>query len=576
VTGQVDGGQARRVLGASAISPTGGADLGVLALLVVSLTSYVPGLHASAWALPVVIAALVIPVGLASVVRLARERDRAAIAGILLVAWATLSALLASAKGLSMFGGLQSRSSVVTLAAAVGLFGIGRLSSARCRSSMPWVVVGVLLLSGGLAVVQVLVDPNGGQFALVDGRPPGLAGHPVFLGCQAAMVAGFFAFRSHRRVRPLDIAGLGAASAIATLSGTRAALGVLVLLSLARVARSRQVAELALVGSAALGAVLGHLLSASGTSAQSSIDRVGGSGVEDRINLWRWTLQGWWERPLQGWGLGRSLPAAQLHFSDDWAARQTIGGLFNWAEPHNLPIEVLVSLGLVGLMLAAWFGWASFSMARGPLTWVVVAAAIPWLLEPTAPVVLFPAAILLGAAGASAGVGSLAPASTRWVGVAASAVALGTAAAVPLALASITLDEAVSSPEASLAAQITRYDPSIAARVARAAYDPSAPDSADADFVLDWSRRAAEREPDNPLWWAELSLRAIGHNRLDLALDAADHGLELQPNHPLSMLARQIVAERTGDFRLVANLEERLCSVGVGRCDQARSTPSTP
>jgi hypothetical protein len=248
-------------------------------------------------------------------------------------------------------------------------------------------------------------------------------------------------------------------------------------------------------------------------------------------------------------------------------------------DAHNIVVELTVTLGIVGLVLAAVFAWYAGRRASGALAAFAVVIAGSWFLQPVALSTLPVAMIALGAsrreaAGADDGGSSsalddapgepLARASTSSI----SAIAFG--AGVLLALWLVVADlrlnaalDATSARRIDAAAAWFPTDPVISDLVAQAWFVEEEFDQTLRPDVLEWSNRTTDVEPDRAYWWARLAGRQLAFGDLDAVRTALDEALERQPWHSLSWALMELYAIRADDPALQAEAHAKLCALGA-------------
>lgn len=554
------------------------ADVVALLVAVSLIVGYLP-VSVVPWHAPRFVALLLsLPYGLYALTKFLRVKERAAILVCSYLVWATVAGFLSAAPMLSIFGGLGRYSSVLTASATAGLWAIGRQMTPWGRNALLWTVVGSVGVSSCIAIIQLTFQPSSIMLSLELGRPVGLAGNPIYYGAHVSAVAALFAYRYSRNLRARELIAFGCFAFFAGLSGSRVALlgvvGVAVVGSIsARRLRAGALVPVAIL--AGVGASLAHRVAGTG---QSAGDRVGTSGLSERLDLWSFGVRAFLDRPVQGWGLGRFRQASQGHYSDAWVRRfpnEMSGG---WPDAHNFVIEHLVATGLVGVALLLSFIYAASRHSEGPWSWMAAAVAVTWTLQPATLTTYGLAALLIGAAAPRsqlrAGEGTF----RRVHGV---LLLGGTALAVSYLLSDLTLNPAHANVESHanfpVWAPWLRIDPAAANAMATRFTPLSGNTDPDVQqFVILWSDRATERESDLPLWWSNLAIRQVGAGDLGAARLAAERGLELQPNHPPSLQALQIVASRIGDDELLTSTTKLLCALEIHGCDYLGSDGAPP
>jgi len=249
---------------------------------------------------------------------------------------------------------------------------------------------------------------------------------------------------------------------------------------------------------------------------------------------------------------------------------KTQGDDGTWAffDSHNLFVQILVTLGLIGLLLFVLFLAASLHRSSGATVWMAGAMFLTWQLQP-AVLQTWPVGLALLGAGSAA----LAPrvSSSRLPRFAViGALLVGAFLASSFLAADEQLQTADVGRPLSLPASMWMYshDSVVASSMSDGGFDPSvgAWDAAEKEYVLTWAKRATQDEPDFPLWWSLLALRALRYDELDLARHAAERGIEIEPKHIPSWQALKIVGQRTGDQELVDRADHVLCTYGFGSC----------
>jgi O-antigen ligase len=522
------------------------------------------------WASRIAVLLALVPLGLLYLVRSVRARDHVAVLlGSLLVAVA-VSSLLSGAPWLSLLGSFKHLTSFLIYLGGACAFCVGTRVSGRGQSAIGWAVVWASALSGVFAVIELVTNPAAGSWSLSDGRPPGLTVHPVFFGAFAAASGAWFAYRLMHRVAVADLAGLAMSSALVTLSGSRVALLAVVVFTLLAIVRAGE--RRAWVGmlAVALGAACASAFHRALGSSQSSIDRGTTSGLEDRLDLWSYGLRAWSERPLFGWGPGRYATAISGQLSNAWINR--FGN--SWPDAHNVGLEWLTTMGIVGLVVGVAFVGVACIRARGPLAWMAGAIAIGWLLEPATAGTLGLAALLLGASTGAHGVRSLEAAgpdrSPRLGGVELLACFVGLLLGGWYLVGDFSADVTPPAVRADGAVHWWySHDPEVALAISDGFGNRVVGQPGGSPEAVEWAQRAVDDEPDSPRWRAALAARLFHVGDLDRARVAAEDALELQRNNPIALYVLQAVGERTGDDQAVARATEALCD--LDKCPEGAS-----
>ncbi len=255
------------------------------------------------------------------------------------------------------------------------------------RSFEEWIgflkVLAVSSISVALYTIgQALHIP--GFFPVFGDRMEGPLGNPTFLGGLAVMqiFAAGLLWRWARRGlwRYIGLAGVASAFISLILSGTRGAflglaasfafLAVVLLWHWWRGGNKKLVLG---VGGVGLAIVLGFGgLVASGHPASGPVleqMRLGAlqegelpSSLQNRLWNWGIDLRAWQEHPIVGWG-----PATLRYAYGQFYNPVLLTNVSTWLEKaHNMPLEILVHTGLVGLLAylaifaaVGWFLWRS-------------------------------------------------------------------------------------------------------------------------------------------------------------------------------------------------------------------------
>lgn len=286
------------------------------------------------------------------------------------VGWQLVAASLAPVGTLAWLGAYNRFGGAVYLSALALVLVLARrvLVSRAAVEVFTWVVAAVMVLAGGVALVQAagattpwrFDDVWVGRMAGTTGNPLNLAGLSL-LGVWLGVVAGGVP----RLRRPARwAAAVGAAFALAGLvvSVSRAAyLAVaVVLVMLAFVALVRRPRVLAIVAGVAVVLFAGTLLydpKDTGSGALSS--RISpnleastyGQRVEglSRTRYWRIALRAVEERPLTGWGPGAYVVPYRRYVPAETLLPVPLSSV---TDPHGLPFLLAAGSGLPGIALA--------------------------------------------------------------------------------------------------------------------------------------------------------------------------------------------------------------------------------
>jgi O-antigen ligase len=334
-------------------------------------------------------------VGLPLLARLAAAGDRTARWGCGFVLWAALSATVAGT-GLAWTGAFFSLTGALYVLALGAFWAIGRVLP---EDALPAVATALLVGAGvnaAIAVLQSFTALDAYDIALYDQRATGLMGNPVFLGTLCASAIALVPTVVRRRP-VLAAAATALLAAAAQLSGTRNALAVLVAVTLWAAVRSGRARGALVVAAAAAGLALGTF--AHPQVGETAVARLQGpSGVAMRVENWREGLVAVRSRPVFGYGPGRFGTAVSPHRTLR-VAREGPDRLYE--DAHNLFVEHLVTLGVVGLgLLVVWLGSTARLLRRSRAPELVVFAGallVNHLVEPQQ-LVLTPLMLLAAAA----------------------------------------------------------------------------------------------------------------------------------------------------------------------------------
>jgi hypothetical protein len=533
-------------------------DLAALGLAAALVTCLLP-VGFNLWWPRLAVLIAVMPLGLLYLMRSAGRRDWPSILVLGFLVAAATSAALSAAPAVSLVGTIRSNASFLIYLGVASAWAIGTRVTSRGQHALGWAVLGASLFSGLFAIIELLAGVETGPLQLFHDRPPGLAMHPVFFGAFNAGSAAWFSHRLSRRVNALDLAGLTVFAGFASLSGSRIALATVVGFGILALVRSRDVRAWWMFPAIGLGAICGTAFHRAVGSRGATLDKAASSGIADRIELWSYTLRGWNDHPIFGWGPGRFMPATGPYISDAFAIR--FG--HSWPDAHNIFLQWLVTLGVVGLAVGVTFVVVAGRRARGASAWMAAAIAVGWLVEPATSATLGLAALLLGASSIDRRRDVDAQASSSNVdrALAPFACAVGLLLAAWYVASDASVDTTL--PDESgqgLLGWWYAYDPDVAN--SRSIHvTVREPDGKGSPAALFWSQRAAELEPEYSEWRAVLALLYLEARDMDAARAAGEQALELQPNDRLALSVLYVVGERTSDSSLIDMVAARLCDI---------------
>ncbi len=490
-----------------------------LAVLVAACVLLIfPQASAPRWSPRVVLYLVVLPWGVTALVRLARLRDRAAVAAGAVLLAACVAAAFAAAPFRSILPVYYRNGSVVIWAAALGVWAIARSRDSEGRTLLERVFVGATTFSIVVGVVQLIADVNSGALAMVADRASGLSQNPVYFG---AFAVGAFAWWVAQRLQGSDLGGRLVSAGLAWsvlglwISGSRIAFLAAVGTVLFAAWRSLRLTAVGIVPWVVVGVVAGELArwfnrSISSGSTAGTADRLSGSqvasGLTVRLDVWRFGWSAFGRRPIVGHGPGNHANAIQSHIDPEFASTVDIDDFAGvWPDAHNIVLELLVTVGVVGLIAVGAFVAVQFRLLNGPAAWAVAAMTATWLMQPMSVVSLLPVLAMLGVASRRAGDGgpTLSPMqpglrnAVAVVGVLAAAWLIVTDALL------VRVDDTRSIADGELVAAVWWHDPNTAhggavggLREAVLSDDPE-----DAARILDLAREITERDPSLAFWW---------------------------------------------------------------------------
>jgi hypothetical protein len=444
--------------------------------------------------------------------------------------------------------------------------------SDRGRLLLPYALLIGLGMSGLVAILQVAIDSGttsefGGS---VETRGSGLTASPVQLGAlmaAAVAIASTLALAARGRRFVAWCAGVVFFATAANLSGSRIAMATIVVILVALFVIDRTFRAPALFIAAVVGTLLSSLIDRAGEA--SSTSRLDAQG-SDRLVAWKLGWQSFLDRPLVGFGPGGFRPSIQGRFTAEFVRTSAYDEQHgSWFDAHNLAVEVLVTVGIIGLVLLGVFLWFSLRRARGPLLAGFAAIAMSWTMQPmsvsTAPIAL----LCLGAAA------PLVAAPPEWTrrSIARPALAvagsLGAVLALGYAFIDLRLDAAISggnAVEIEDAARPFANDAVVADFVAQGWANAYLFDGADRSHLLHWSGEPARREPDRPYWWSKYAGTQIAFKDYEGARDSLDRAIALQPWSPTAWPLMLRLAEKTEDAELTALATEKVCELQLDSC----------
>ncbi|MEP6623378.1 MAG: O-antigen ligase family protein, partial [Acidimicrobiia bacterium] len=253
------------------------------------------------------------------------------------------------------------------------LLSIGLIAGALVNAALAW------------AESTVNLGKVWAGFGLTDGRPFAFMANPVHLAalCVAALWLVLSREASHREPTPWLVA-VALLVGATNLAGSRIALvlAALMVIGFAILLTRRKwwIHAGVLVAVATVGFGLSLLPGKSGDAGNSRVVSAPTSGIASRIEIWEHAAQATFDRPLLGWGPGRSYQATTPLRSVE--AARSEGPEIIYRDMHNFLVEVLVGTGFLGFL--AFGGWlvTASRRARGPLAGFAAVGAAVLMVQP--------------------------------------------------------------------------------------------------------------------------------------------------------------------------------------------------
>jgi O-antigen ligase len=561
------------------IGRVGMLDLLLVTAIAICWCGYVPILFSWFWTPRIAVALVASVPGLIALVVLAVRGQRASRLALGVIAWAFVAAVASDNARLALLGAAGQESHVLAYVAAFGLWALAQFMTTTGRRLLYIVLLVTVAVNAVFGLLQVLLQIDGVDLGLTDGRAVGLTPNPIFLA--SIMLVGIFALLSR-----IDVA---------SASAVRWSLGALTLFGAALASTATRVALIAFVA-VCFGVVVsrwhprravGVAMTACGVVAGTALARLVGNHNDalsrsttvqaaGRIDWWIGGLRAVAERPVLGWGPGRFRSALQGDFS--FASIAAAGDNQSMPDAHNLVVTTLVAIGVPGFLLLAAFAYTVSRRARGIYCSALTAVLIVWLLQPAGLVMLFPFMLLLGvsmpttrnhpAAGrfdCDVGDQQLPRAVWVWAG----ATAIGVVAASWLLVADYRLaNAALDSDGAAFAATEWMFldDPIISDVGATIWIRNSFVEEEAGRQVIPQLERTVMLEPTRPYWHARLARAYAAKGDYGNSVASARRALELQPTSAQAWTTLLLVAERTDDDRLFAESMEAVCLLDLDEC----------
>lgn len=346
-----------------------------------------PASHTVFWSPKMAVLLLGGIVGLTTLAgRRSRQRDAAAVAAIAFLCLAGLSTVLADNPLLALLGSYRWGNGMLLLTSGVGLWSLGRSVPSGEREIVAAALLVGIGVSSAIAVLQAL-DLVTAPALRSPTRVSGLTGNAGRLAMLSTATVAFSVRRVGSDLRFLWVAAAGAF--VTQLTGTRAALLVVLALVVAGLVRLPWRRGLAAAGALASGLLLGDrmtaltdVVTASGRSAATAGGLATPSG-NVRLEVWSYARHAILDQPLLGAGPGRFLAATGPDRTLTVARSE--GPEVLYGDAHNFVVEHLVTIGVLGTVaLLSWLLLAT-RRGRGPWLWFAGAMFAMALLQPIEP-----------------------------------------------------------------------------------------------------------------------------------------------------------------------------------------------
>ena len=343
---------------------------------------------------------VVILIGIVGIPAVIANRQRPEAKAALVFAAVTASSAAVSGSAWAIFGDFGLGTGLLFVLGLIGSWAVGGISGDGRHAVVLACCFGAAL-NATMALAEVLLDLDEVGFGTHPTRASGFIGNPVFLGGYLA-AAAWLVINQHLEDRRwwhlplLTLLGAGI-----QLSGSRAALILVVIACGLGILRTCRVGLLVLAF-AVVGIVGGSGVAAAADVASGTsrvVDSVSSGGTRARLEAWTSARHAVIERPLLGAGPGRFGVATSPHRTLRLA--QAEGTERYFFDAHNLLVEHLVTTGVLGF--AALVAWISLVLRRtrplrDPLAAFGAGLLLMHLVQPQN-VVLTPLAFLaLGAA----------------------------------------------------------------------------------------------------------------------------------------------------------------------------------
>lgn len=316
-------------------------------------------------------------------------------AAIAFLAVAFASAATSASPLVGFFGLYNWGTGFVFWLACASAWALGTSLGPTGRDRVATAIVAAALVNGAVAVVQVATNLATGPVPMYNAtQADGLLGNPIHY---EALLAAGLAIACWRGCasRPQWAAVALVLAGQLQLSRERLVLPLIGLILLVVLVRFRSLPALL----SAVGSVVGFVLAwrTGGVLSRSGITRAAIASTSPRVLAWKMLLHAVPHHLLLGVGPGETRVASARYESLALARAIAPGAYFT--DAHDLPLEILVTTGLLGFAAALVFVVLAGRRSRGVLVLAAVAALVVELVEPLN-VAITPLALLaIGAAG---------------------------------------------------------------------------------------------------------------------------------------------------------------------------------
>lgn len=554
----------------------GRVDLFLLFAIAALPLAAMPGFYGGNGYIPkVALVLLVAACGAAPLILMVSRRDRPAIGGLAFIVVAWVSTALSRHPWPTIVGQYTGFTSTILLTAFVAAWSAGRAMQPQARRWVPAAAASGALISSAIIWCQQAGIEVSWVIPAYEERPGGLVGNPVYAGAYLAsaltlLVASLPTRRGSTKVAPLGLLATLIVAGALNITGGRASLfaglvGVCLALRLRPRRQWLPIIAAVVIGFAASLALAS--LMATSTSAAGRVSEEPTAGFSARTDMWRVGLDAVQERPLLGFGPGRFAEATSLRIPEAFAAHEAPGKVFE--DAHNVVVELLVSVGVLGLLAAlSWLIPTALDSRGGPAVAALVYGFV-LLLEPVEVTAAWPL-LLLGLSGSIVG-----PLDRSWAWLRRASIAGGAGLAAVTLLAAAFLFSADTTKSVDAARRANALLPPLPDPVrfelrARAAERPAEDGPALDRWIAEQERLAHEvtrTDPTKPTGWFMLGELALDRHDPDDALHYFQRALETNPQAPGILLLVQLTAERTGDDALARSTWEHRCRIDPAACD---------